>query len=110
MSDRDARLAEALRADAPPARDPIFRVEVLTRLERARFRRRASAIVAVAVVAAIVAAMNAPAFDAWMSADVQRIWIVGLGSAAALFVLPGVFTARSGIRTVMRTLVRWMYP
>src|SRR5215470_1879634 len=102
MSDLDGRLAEALRTDAPPARDPVFRVEVLTRLERARFRRRAALTVAVAAVAAVLAAMIAPAIDAWVSADLQRLWIVGLGLAAALFVLSGLFAPRAGIRTVMR--------
>src|SRR5690349_4200574 len=57
MSDLDARLAEALRPDAPPVRDPIFRVEVLTRLERARFKRRAAVTVALAAVAAVLAGL-----------------------------------------------------
>jgi hypothetical protein len=109
MSDLDARLAEALRPDAPPVRDPIFRVEVLTRLERARFKRRAAFTVALAAVAAVLAALSAPAIDAWVSADLQRVWIAGPGLAAALFVLSGLFAPRSGIRTVMRTFGRWMY-
>ena len=40
MSDGDERLTAALLADAPPERDPLFRIEVLTRMERARFRRQ----------------------------------------------------------------------
>ena len=39
MSDLETRLTSALNADAPPAHDPVFRVEVLVRLERERFRR-----------------------------------------------------------------------
>ena len=65
MSDVDARLTAALQADAPPARDPSFRVEVLVRLERARFRRRVARIVSLAAVAAVIAAMTAPALNSW---------------------------------------------
>ena len=39
MSDLETRLTSALNADAPPAHDPVFRVEVLARLELERFRR-----------------------------------------------------------------------
>lgn len=57
--DRDAKLAKLLRANAPDARDPLFRLGVHERRERMRFRRRtalltlaAIAVVALAVVAA----------------------------------------------------------
>ena len=40
MGDDDARLVELLRGDLPPARDPLFRIELLARLERRRFRRQ----------------------------------------------------------------------
>ena len=40
MTDLDARLTAALQADALPERDPLFRIEVLRRRERARFRRQ----------------------------------------------------------------------
>ena len=63
MSDIETRLTAALHADAPPARDAMFRVEVLVRLERARFRRRAAGAVLAAAALAVVAAVNAPAID-----------------------------------------------
>jgi hypothetical protein len=40
VSELDVRLAAALQAEAPPERDPLFRIEVLERIERARFRRQ----------------------------------------------------------------------
>jgi hypothetical protein len=40
VTDLDARLTAALQADTPPGRDPLFRIEVLQRRERARFRRQ----------------------------------------------------------------------
>jgi hypothetical protein len=33
-------LVQLLRANLPPARDPLFRIDVLERLERRRFRRQ----------------------------------------------------------------------
>ena len=38
--DDEARLVQLLRDDLPPARDPLFRIDVLARLERRRFRQR----------------------------------------------------------------------
>ena len=38
--DRDQRIADLLRENAPPARDPVFRIKVLERRERGQFRRR----------------------------------------------------------------------
>ncbi|MBZ5578406.1 MAG: hypothetical protein LAP40_17725 [Acidobacteriia bacterium] len=38
--DRDNRLVELLRADAPPERDPVFRLKVLERREQRQFQRR----------------------------------------------------------------------
>ena len=38
--DDEARLVQLLRGDLPPERDPLFRLDVLARLERRRFRRQ----------------------------------------------------------------------
>jgi hypothetical protein len=38
--DRDDRIVELLRAAAPPARDPVFRLKVLERREHRQFQRR----------------------------------------------------------------------
>ena len=40
MADDDARLVQLLRADLPPAGDPLFRIDVLARRERQRFRQQ----------------------------------------------------------------------
>ena len=40
MANDEARLVELLRGDLPPARDPLFRLDVLARRERRRFRRQ----------------------------------------------------------------------
>ena len=43
----DNKLEQLLRADVAPARDPLFRIAVLTRLERRRFWRQIAAIVGI---------------------------------------------------------------
>jgi hypothetical protein len=40
MAEDEARLVELLSGDLPPARDPLFRIDVLARRERQRFRRQ----------------------------------------------------------------------
>jgi hypothetical protein len=111
MSDLDGRLSAALRADPPPARDVLFRVEVLVRLERARFRRRVALTLAAAAVVAVVAALSAPAIDAWIAGDIRRLWVVALGAAAALLAPAAVpVAATPGVRMVVRACGRWLYP
>ena len=112
MTDFDSRLTEALQADPPPVRDSRFRIEVLLRIERARFKRRLIATVAVAVTAAVFVAVNAQAIAAWIATDISHLWIVAVGAIVAMFSLSGVpFKALPGFRTLSRVLLdRWLYP
>ena len=55
MTDLEARLECALRADDPAPRDPMFRIEILVRRERAAYRRRLLVAGAMALGAAILA-------------------------------------------------------
>lgn len=108
MSDVDARLAAALGADAPPERDALFRLDVLARIERARFRRRIVRASAIALVAAVLIAVNARAIDAWIASDARHAWIVATASLVALLALPGMPTAAMpGVRTVVKAFGRW---
>jgi hypothetical protein len=111
MSDLDNKLAAALNADPPPARDPKFRVEVLMRIESARFRRRVMTTLAVAFAAAAVVAVNAQAIGAWIAADIWRLGIVGIAAIVAMFSLSGVpIGALPGLRSLTRVVGRWLYP
>jgi hypothetical protein len=51
----DERIARLLNADAPPERDPVFRIKVLERRERRRFHRQALALVFAALVLIAIA-------------------------------------------------------
>lgn len=109
MSDLETRLTAALHADVPPARDAVFRVEVLVRLERARFRRQMGRTAVVAMLLAFLAVLNLPVIDAWMTADGGRLWFVALAATAA-FYAPFVWMIRPGFRTVARAVGRLLYP
>jgi hypothetical protein len=54
--DQDERIADLLNADAPPVRDPVFRIRVLERREHRRFQRRSLTMAAGALVIIVVSA------------------------------------------------------
>ena len=108
MNDLETRLAAALQADGPPARDAVFRVDVLVRLERARFRRQVGRTVAVAAVLAVLAVVSAPSIDGWITGSVQRLWLVTL-TAVALSMVPGLMMAPR-FRNAARSVGRLLYP
>jgi hypothetical protein len=111
MSDLDNRLTAALNADPPPVRDARFRVEVLLRIEQARFKRRVLRTLAVAFAAAVFVALNAHSIEAWIATDTWHAWIAALGAIAAMFSLSNVpIEALPGLRGFARTLSRWLYP
>ena len=80
----DERLGALLRQDAPPARDPMFRLKVLERRETARFRRQSLFLIAVAVV--LTAA-------AWLG--------VSIGGETAQTIIALVFAASLGVGYVV---------
>ena len=53
MADDDAGLVQLLRGDLPPDRDPLFRIDVLARRERQRFRRELAAVLTFGAVSAV---------------------------------------------------------
>ena len=57
MTELDTRLDKALKADTPPALDPMFRIRVLERREQAAVRRRLVAGSVLAFGVAILAAL-----------------------------------------------------
>ena len=92
-------LVKLLRAELPPARDPLFRIAVLVRRERRQFRRQVATIVAVGAMATVLVAFNAAAISAWLAADVARVAGVLAVATAAVWTLPG--SVPSALRGVM---------
>ena len=109
MTNLDARVTAALRADGPPARDAMFCVKVLVRLEQARFKRRVARTIVLAVVLGLVAAVNAPLLEGWLAAAGQHVRIIAFAAAATMWVVP-VLMIGSSIRTVVRGVGRLLYP
>jgi hypothetical protein len=108
MTDLETRLTAALNADRPPVSDAMFRVKVLERLERARFTRSVARTIVVSFVLALVAAANAPVIEGWLAAAGQHVRIIAVGAAASMCVLPALWI-KSGSRTVVRGVGRWLY-
>ena len=103
MPDNEAKLEKLLRAELSPARDPLFRIAVLARRERQRFRRRIAATVAVGAAATALVAVNAAAISAWLAEDVTRLAVVLAVAAAAAWALPG---GSHVVPSALRRLVR----
>ena len=54
----EATLVQLLRADQPPERDPLFRIDVLKRREQQRFRRQLVLVLTVGPVTAVRSAVS----------------------------------------------------
>ena len=89
MTDLESRLNAALGADAPPARDALFRLDVLVRRERARFRRQLTLTGAAVLMGAMLVALNAQALGAWVGADPERLLALAAFATAAVVALIG---------------------
>ena len=110
MSDPDIRLKAALQADPPPARDAKFRLEVLLRIERARFRRRVVMTLGGAFAAAALVAANAQSIETWIATDIWGLGIVAVAAVIIVLSLSGMpIAALPGFRSFAR-LGRWLYP
>lgn len=66
-ADNDQRFGELFGAIAPPARDPVFRLQVLERRERRRFQRRLFSMLlgtlAILLVSTFAVGMGAAALE-----------------------------------------------
>lgn len=95
--DLDERLGRLLREDAPPERDPMFRIHVLERREQRRFRQRSLTLVAGAVALGLF-----PAIFLALAANPLTAALVGVFSlaliAAALFSVRGVLQVMRRLR------------
>jgi hypothetical protein len=109
MNDLDTRLTAALHADAPPARDAMFRVKVLERLEQARFRRQVTRTIVVAAVLGLVAAVSAPLIERWLAAAGQHVRIIAFAAAATMCVAPTLLI-QFRRRTAVSGVGRLLYP
>ena len=101
MNDIDRQLAVILREGAPPRRDPLFRVRVLQRLERRRFRRRLYVLGIAACGAVAIAGLGA---GGDVTASVGVVLFCAVAAIACLVHAPVVahfwrrLTSHGGVR------------
>ncbi len=94
--DDDLRLGRLLQTLAPPARDPLFRIEVLEARERRRFVRRATWLLAAGALAVAAYAIAVTAGETSELARVSGMTVAG-ALAAAMYV-PALLRAVGGMR------------
>jgi hypothetical protein len=92
----DEKLGQLLRQDAPPERDPAFRIGLLERRERQRYERRqrwvlASAVMVVVFIGVIVGLSQALGVRMWMTSLVA--FFCAAAVAACLGSVRGVMLA-----------------
>ena len=109
MSDLESRLTDALNTDNVPVRDAMFRLEVLVRLERERFRRQVRRTMTIAAPLIVLAALIVPELNAWITVDTSRLWFVALTTAAATSTLTVLMTFPR-LRVAARGVTRLLYP
>jgi hypothetical protein len=108
MTDLEARLDQALKADKPAPRDPMFRIEILVRRERAVFRRRLIAGGAMALAAAILASLGLVAIDDLIGPGPARLVAVAAAGALLTVCLAAPYL---GSLAALRSLAgRWRLP
>jgi hypothetical protein len=86
--DIDEHIASLLQVNAPPERDPVFRIKVLERRERQRFHRRSLAMVGTALSLTVIAVAG---YSAGVRiAEAASIALLGISVAAPLAYAPGI--------------------
>jgi hypothetical protein len=118
LTDIEERLEKALRADLPPACDPMFRIAVLERREGQQLRRQLAATIAVGALVTIMVSLvltvlvdaNANTINAWLREDLEGVAVVLTIAATACFTLSAVWlTAADSLRRVLRAWRRWFW-
>jgi hypothetical protein len=97
--DQDQKLARLLRADAPPERDPHFRIALLERRTRQRYQRRQRVLIMGSIMLAVLGVLAlklASASDALEPAKLVR------GAGMLLFVGAVMAAAVNSVRAVKR--------
>ena len=106
MTDLETRLEQALKADSPSPRDPMFRIELLLRRQRAAARRQVLIGCAAAFAAAILATLGLGVIDELIAPGPERLAAVATagGLLAALLAAPFLGTLPALRRLAQRLL------
>jgi hypothetical protein len=94
--DIDERLGQLLREDAPPERDPLFRIRLLERREQRRFRQRS-----------LTLAVGAVALGAFPAVFLGLVGDPLMAGLVAVFSLAVMTATLFSVRGVLQA-VRWL--
>ena len=106
MTDLEARLDRALKAQGPPPRDPMFRIEVMVRRERAVVRRRLLAACALALGVAILGALGLLVTET-LADGPQRLAVLAMVGAALMALLATPYLGAAGALRGLRARAAW---
>jgi hypothetical protein len=98
--EQDERLTRILLRDAPPERDPLFRLEVLERRERQRFRR--SVLLLVVGVLVILGTLAAGRLMREETYAVARVVLLGTAAVVAVALYVPLFLRLWRVAIVQR--------
>ena len=109
MSDVETRLQQALETEAPAARDPMFRVQVLVRREQSALRARLRRGVVLAFGVAILSGIGVSAVIGLVGPGPTRLVLIAAAGvlAGAALAAPYLGLAarwRSGARSTLRAV------
>ena len=96
MSSADQRLAALLREDAPPPRDPAFRLAVMERMAQRQLRSRMAMVIGTGLATTLLVGAAAPSLSAAAGALSDVLPILGVGLA--------VLTAAWGLMQIRRPI------
>jgi len=85
MTNIDQRITTALQHDAPPPRDPVFRIQLLERRERKRFRHRVQQALAAGAAVLVVSALTVSTGSTAYVAGSVLLFALVLVSAAVVY-------------------------
>jgi len=92
----DDQLGRLLREDAPPVRDPLFRIGLVERRERQRYRQRLRKRVLIAALLAVL-----PGVALLLAAR-------SVGTAVLLVIAVGMVGAAARVISETRPALRWL--
>jgi hypothetical protein len=78
VTELDTRLMRAFAADAPAATDPLFRVQVILRRQRAALRRQLAEALGFACVSAVLAVLVLQALDEVVKSSGVRLVVTAI--------------------------------
>jgi hypothetical protein len=98
MTDLETRLDQALKADAPPARDPMFRILVMERRTQAVLRRRLVAGFGLALCAAVLAALGLMIAQTLLHGTERLTAVAMIAAALTVLLAAPYFGGRAALR------------